>query len=148
MRSCHSRLCCWSLWSVLGSITFTFIKICYFPVCHPSHRDLHPHVQPPHHRPLPPLHLDTAHVGLHTGDQESKLFINIFPSLRTIFKKNSFLLFPWILVFGAHAVVLELFLLGAACETLVVYLLGGTSGYYKHFISVGCGSLHNTPFPL
>lgn len=42
-------------------------------------------------------------------------------------KKNSFLLFPWILVFGVHAVVLELFLLGAACEILVVYLLGGTA---------------------
>jgi len=40
-------------------------------------------------------------------------------------KKNSFLLFPWILVFGVHAVVLELFLLGAACETFVVYVLGG-----------------------
>jgi len=41
-------------------------------------------------------------------------------------KKNSFLLFPWILVFGVHAVVLELFLLGAACETFVVYVLGGS----------------------
>ena len=132
MRSCHSRLCWWSLWSVLGTVTFTFIKIFYFPVCHPGHWDLHPHVQPHHYPPLPPLHLDPAHVGLHTGDQESKLFINIFPSLhlQTTFKKNSFLLFPWILVFGVHAVVLELFLLGAACETLLVYLLGGTAGQY------------------
>eukprot|EP00090_Calanus_glacialis_P016262 TRINITY_DN25483_c0_g1_i1.p1 TRINITY_DN25483_c0_g1~~TRINITY_DN25483_c0_g1_i1.p1 ORF type:complete len:387 (-),score=133.78 TRINITY_DN25483_c0_g1_i1:85-1245(-) len=58
------------------------------------------------------------------------LFIWILPMwgyTLGIKKKNSFLLFPWILVFGVHAVVLELFLLGAACETLLVYLLGGTA---------------------
>jgi len=39
-------------------------------------------------------------------------------------KKNSCLLFPWVLVFGVHAVVLEFFLLGAACETFLVHVVG------------------------
>jgi len=43
-------------------------------------------------------------------------------------KKNSFLLIPWIFVFFMHGVVVELFLLGAACETLAVHLIGSKEG--------------------